>query len=107
VTADTRRQLTTQLVQPARWVIRGCATLIALSAGVAAWQLAFRPPLDRLELITELAVVCALAVMNILAQRVIRGMAAVIILMLGAVDAAAAAVDQPGDELTRDTGGHE
>jgi hypothetical protein len=89
-------------------VIRGCAAIIALSAGVAVWQLAFRPPLDRLELITDLAVVIVLAVMNILAQRVIRGHAAVIILMLTAVDAAAAAGnDLPDDELTRDTGGHE
>jgi hypothetical protein len=94
VTARTHRQAVAAVATATRPINRICAALITLSAGFTVWQLAFRPPIDRGELIIELGLVIVLAAVNILAQQLIRAQATAIIAMLKAVDAAAAAADQ-------------
>lgn len=86
MTADTRRQPVVAILTSARRTGRICAAIIGTAAVYATWQLAFRPAVDRWQLITELAIVCGLAWMNVLAGRVIRALATVI--LLDAIDAA-------------------
>jgi hypothetical protein len=98
VTADTRRQPAANLIASTRRANRVSAALIGLTVVYAAWQIAFRPAVDRWQLIIELGVIVGLAASNIAASRMIRSLAAVTILMLTAVHAAAAAADQPSDD---------
>lgn len=95
MTARNLRQPPAEMIPAAHRSIRVSAAIIAITIIYATWQLAFRPPVHRWDLLIELAVVVGLAWQNIAACRVARTLASVIMRTRAAIDAAA---DQPGDD---------